>query len=876
MQRIFPIINRESQVDRLQSRLMIIATLSLLTYSIVLSLAPILRTHSDLQQSNFSHWIGFGVWVVCFAFLHHQTTRKLPKHDPYLLPIIGMLSGIGLMTIWRLYPNLGLRQTTWLALACLLFFLGVQFPVYLGFLRRYKYLWLLAGLVMTGLTVLVGINPSGSGPALWLELFGIHFQPSEFLKLLLIVFLAGYFGDKSRITTRIMDSVIPTLIVIFTAILLLIFQRDLGTASIFLLVYLAILISAKQDRVILWLAPGLFIALGLAGYALTETVRSRIDTWLNPFGDPTGSSYQIVQSLIAIAEGSLMGSGPGLGSPNLIPVAVSDFIYAAIAEELGFAGALTIIALIILLVYRGYQISKRTEDAFQRFLVLGLIFYIGTQSALIIGGNIGLLPLTGVTLPFVSYGGSSLLVTFLTALMLLSVSDKVAPAPQENRSLHIHPRLISSLLIGLLLIEILVTSFFSFWARDYLVERPENIRWIIDDRYVSRGEILDRRNQVIVTNTGMPGTYERSSNYSPLYSVIGYTNPTYGQTGIEDALFDYLRGYSGYPFSTLFTHDLFYNQPPEGLDVRLTLDLQLQRRADLLLADALNEDEGGAIVLINAQSGEILSMSSHPFFDAANLEEQWSVLSEDPSAPFLNRAAQGLYPAGPALLPFMLVSEIDLILDVPNPEELITTPPATQSCALQITSEPSWNELISNGCQETFLDLVSLIDAPSMTATFDIFGFFHEPQIYLETAGASSSLESQDSLTLVEKFQISPLQAAIAASTLTHQGTRPGPRIVNAYQDPEGEWVILPKFESSEQVLTPNQAATVVELLKYPEDPLWGVTATSATQDGKTVTWFIGGTTSNRQGQPLVAVVLLEKDAPREAINIGQALLEQK
>lgn len=875
MQRLFPIFDRESPQDRLQSRLLIIAALALLAYTIALSLAPIVRTHSLIQPLDYSHWVGLGVWALSFIFLHRQTMRKLPHRDPFLLPIVAMLSGIGLLTIWRLYPNLGLKQTIWLALATLLVFLGTQFPDYLAYLRRYKYLWLIAGLVMTGLTILLGINPNGSGPALWLEVFGVHFQPSELLKLLLIAFLAGYFGDRRRITNRFVENLLPTLAVVLTSILLLIFQRDLGTASIFLLVYLAIVISTDRNSAILWLTPLLFLAITGIGYALTDTVQTRINTWFNPFGDPSGASYQIIQSLIAIAEGSLIGSGPGLGSPTLVPVSVSDFIFAAIAEELGFVGVLTVLTLIIVLVYRGTRIATRSKSAFQRTLGIGLTLYIGLQSALIIGGNIGLLPLTGVTLPFVSYGGSSLVVTFIALLILLTLSNMGPQESNQNNPPHKRLALISGLLMGVLALEILVTSIISFWTRPTLVNRPENPRWIIDDRYVPRGEILDRRDRVIVTNSGQPGTYERVNHHVPLYPVIGYTNATYGQTGLEASLFNTLRGVAGYPFSTQFLQELLYNQPPEGLDVRLTLDLDLQQHADSLLADALSEKEGGAIVLMNAQSGEILVMSSHPYFDAANLEAAWDELSEDPTAPLLNRAAQGLYPAGPALLPFLSVSEIDLLLNFPNPEDLIGPLADSASCAFPLEGEKTWNALISNGCQETQRDLAALMDLPTLVSLFDKFGFYEEPELYLEVAEAISPPDGLNPQDALEATQISPLQAAIAAAALTNQGTRPGPRIVNAYQDPEGEWVTLPKFESNERILTSDQTAAITELLKSPDAFLYGVTANANTDKGNTITWFIGGTTVKWQGQPLAVVVLLEKDEPDTAKAIGNTLLKE-
>ncbi len=875
MQRLFPVVDRESQRDRLQSRLMVIAALTLLSYAISLSLAPFVRLRSAVQPVDFTHWLGLAVWGVGFIFLHHQTTRKLPNRDPFLLPIVAMLSGIGLMTIWRLYPNLGLRQTIWLALASLLVYLGIQFPNVLTYLHRYKYVWLIIGLLMTGMTILLGINPTGSGPTLWLEVFGVHFQPSELLKLLLIVFLAGYFGDRDRIADNLIDRLIPTLGVVLTAILLLIFQKDLGTASVFLLTYLAIVVSTEKDRIFLWLAPLLLLTLGVAGYFLTDTVQSRINTWINPFGDPTGASYQIVQSLIAIADGKLMGSGPGLGSPNLIPVSVSDFIFSAVAEELGFLGAMAVMVLFILLVYRGTKIAINAELPFHRTLALGLTFYFGLQSALIIGGNIGLLPLTGVTLPLVSYGGSSLIVTFFAFLMLLRISNQNPQQSQQVSQKQNRPATVSTALIGVLLVEIIATSVLSFWWSAYLVSRPENPRWIIDDRYVPRGKILDRRNKVIVTNSGLPGSYTRTSSHIPLYPIVGYTSSTYGQTGIESSMFAYLRGYAGYPFCTQFIQDLLYNQPPEGLDVRLTLDLDLQRRADAHLLDALQEDEGGAIVVMNAQSGEILAMASHPYFDAENIEENWAFLVEDPGAPLLNRAAQGMYPAGPALLPFLTASEIDLILRIPDPEELIPSLPFKQSCAFPLSGETSWHALITNGCQETLEGLTALIDVSSMKANFEALGFYREPRLNLEVADANPPPESLETSNIIETTRISPLQAAIAAAALTNEGIRPAPRIVNAYQDPEGQWINLPKLGSAEEIFLPTQASTASELLKSPEAELWGVTARAVTEEEEILTWFIGGTAADWQGQPLVVVVLLETDAPREAKAIGQTLLEE-
>ena len=231
------------------------------------------------------------------------------------------------------------------------------------------------------------------------------------------------------------------------ALLLLAVQRDLGTASIFIFLYAIILfIASGKKRILLISLVGLVVA-GIAGYFLFDVVRLRVDAWLNPWLDPSGRSFQIVQSLMAVANGGTSGRGPGLGSPGLVPVAISDFVFVAIAEETGLVGTLGLLALIGFFVARGLRTAMRAPDSFRRILAAGLTAYIGAQSILIIGGNIRLFPLTGVTLPFVSYGGSSLLTSFLALLILLFISsqpeEEPAPLPDPQ------PYLILAGLVGL-------------------------------------------------------------------------------------------------------------------------------------------------------------------------------------------------------------------------------------------------------------------------------------------------------------------------------------------------------------------------------------------------------------------------------------------
>ena len=236
----------------------------------------------------------------------------------------------------------------------------------LEFLHRYKYVLLGAGLALTALTLLLGTSPTGIGPRLWLGCCGLYFQPSEPLKLLLVIYLSAYLADHLPSRTRFFPLVMPTLFVTGLALALLIVQRDLGTASIFIVLYTTILyMSTGRRRVLLVAAVALALAT-TAGFSFVQIVHARLEAWINPWNDPSGRSYQIVQSLLSIANGGILGAGPGVGSPSLVPVAHSDFIFSAIAEETGLLGTVGLLIAYAILLSRGFTIAIRAQDRFLR------------------------------------------------------------------------------------------------------------------------------------------------------------------------------------------------------------------------------------------------------------------------------------------------------------------------------------------------------------------------------------------------------------------------------------------------------------------------------------------------------------------------------
>src|SRR3972149_5368057 len=262
--------------DELQGRLLRYAAAFLLLFSIILTLSPAVREHSFAAEYRWPHWLGMGAWLLVFPIAHRVTSQMLPERDPYLLPAAALLSGWGLLTVWRLDPDFGLRQMIWLAISVGVFLLGLRLPDDLGFLRRYKYLLLGGGFLLTALTLLFGANPGGLGPRLWLGCCGIYFQPPEPLKLLLVVYLAAYLADRLPIRLSFFPLFLPTIFIVGLALLLLLVQRDMGTASIFILLYSTILyLATGRRRVLLGTVTAMLLA-GLIGYFFIGIIKIRV------------------------------------------------------------------------------------------------------------------------------------------------------------------------------------------------------------------------------------------------------------------------------------------------------------------------------------------------------------------------------------------------------------------------------------------------------------------------------------------------------------------------------------------------------------------------------------------------------------------------
>jgi len=387
-----------------------------------------------VQESALLPALALGcLLLVCHFWLSVLGSRS----DQLLLPLAGTQTAVGLVIVARLDPDSLWKQTVWAALG-----IGVAMALVLilqepSWLKRYKYTWAVLALVILLVTMVFGRDPHGGGASLWIRLGPIQFQPSEVLKVLLAIFLAGYLDDKRELLSAAayrlgplrlppLPYLGPVAVMWGITLALLAVQHDLGLALLLFGLFLAMLYVASSRLVYVWGGLSFFLAGAYVVNRLVPYVRTRVNGWLDPWYDPSGGSYQIVQSLLAIANGRLLGTGLGHGLPNLVPAAVTDFPFAAIAEELGLVGAAAILAIYLVLVFRGYRIALDAFDPFQQLLATGLTTVLAIQTFVIVGGNIKLIPLTGITLPFISYGGSSLLTNFAIIGIMLAISDRAA------------------------------------------------------------------------------------------------------------------------------------------------------------------------------------------------------------------------------------------------------------------------------------------------------------------------------------------------------------------------------------------------------------------------------------------------------------------
>jgi cell division protein FtsW (lipid II flippase) len=383
-----------------------------------------------------------GALLALAAAAHLVSRRSAQGADPTLLPLAFLLNGLGLVMIRRIdfameargaETVLAQQQTVWTLIAVAAFCVTLLVVRDHRVLDRYRYIIGITAVVLLLLPLLPGIGREINGARIWLRVAGLSFQPGELAKLGLAVFFASYLAEKRQLlsvaTNRLGPFMVPparafgpVVVVWLVSLSVLVFQNDLGLSLLLFGMFVLLLYTATGRPAYLFGSVVLFAAGAYVAYQLFSHVRPRVDIWLDPFADFAGAGYQLVQSLFAFGTGGLLGVGWGQGRPDFIPFVSTDFIFSAFGEEVGLIGTSALLLCYFLIVGRGLRTAIRCRDDFGTLLAACLVIVFALQTFVIIGGVTRLIPLSGMTLPFVSYGGSSLVSNYILIALLLRIS----------------------------------------------------------------------------------------------------------------------------------------------------------------------------------------------------------------------------------------------------------------------------------------------------------------------------------------------------------------------------------------------------------------------------------------------------------------------
>ncbi len=664
----------------------------------------VINTGAELSLETLAVPIGL---IAAFVASHIAIRLLAPGADPAILPIVFILSGIGITFVTRLAPEDAVGQVVWLFVSVAAMVATLVFVPNLDRLKEYKFTLGLAGVALLLMPAIFGTEIYGS--KLWIRIGGFSFQPGELAKILIVLFLAAYLSENRELlsassrkvgplTLPRLRMLLPMLVMWGMCLLVVVFERDLGSALIFFTLFVVMLYVATGRIGYVVVSIALLAVGGVFCYMCFNHVRVRVQIWLDPFQDASGSGLQIVQSLFSLADGGLVGAGIGKGMPTLIPVVKSDFIFSAIGEEMGLLGGSAVLLLFMLLAVRGLTTAARAKSDMSAFTAVGLVASLSFQAFIIVGGVTRLLPLTGVTLPFMSQGGSSLLSSFIIVGLLLRAGDEgtgraelpagegtsANPSPLlapgatnaqpvvQGRHARAHFGLGTSeggvlgrVALGNRL-TLLVTFFTLLFAAlianltyiqvikasDYQ-QMSNNNHTIAKSAYVQRGAILTSDGVTLAESLKQAdGTYVRTYPQGSLAAhTVGYLSTQYGATGIEASMNESLTGHADYSNWTNALYSLA-GVSQAGNSVVLTIDSRIQQACEEAL-----EGHTGAIVVLDPSTGAVLAKASAPTYSYDQIGDILS--SGDSNGELVDRATSSLYTPGSTFKVVTLAAALD-------------------------------------------------------------------------------------------------------------------------------------------------------------------------------------------------------------------------
>lgn len=862
-----------------------------------------------------------------FAAAHIGVRIFAPGADPAILPVVFTLSGIGITFVTRLQPDASLGQVIFLFLGVALMVGTLAVVKNLEVIKRYKYVLGIAGIILLVLPMFIGTEIYGS--KLWIKIGGFQFQPGEFAKVLIVLFLAGYLAENRELLSISNRTVLgikfprlrllyPLFIVWGVCLLVVAFERDLGSALLFYTIFLIMLYVAtgRVSYVIIGLA---LLAVGAFGmYQIMSHVQVRVAIWLDPFSDAQNLGYQIVQSLFSLADGGLAGVGIGKGMADIIPVVASDMIFAAIGEEMGLLGGSAVLLLFMLFAVRGLTTAARAKSDLAAFSAAGLTAAISFQAFTIVGGVTKLIPLTGVTLPFMSQGGSSLLASFVIVALLLRAGDeatgrsteiantstdlatagyrttvrgshmrrpaldtpesgllgRVALANRLTRTVFLFTALFAVLIGNITYIQVIKASEYQ--------DMPSNNHTINKARFIKRGSIITANGLTLAESIQQAdGTYARSyPNGNLAAHVVGYYSQQYGTMGIENTQNDTLTGSKDYSSWQNALNSLAGISEP-GNSVQLTIDSRIQRAAEQALAGRV-----GAIVALDPRSGAVLAWASAPTFDNTNIQAAIEAANASGGADtsMYDRATLALYTPGSTFKVLTLASALenglatlDTTYDSPGRMEIGGAD--VVSIGERGHGKISLAKAFALSSNTVFGQVADGLGAEKLVATARAFGYGQ--QLGLDFTTAASVMPNPEEMTEWELAwagagqpvgqghtpgpQATVMQNALMAATIANNGIAMNPYVVSQILAPDGTVLKTTRGHSLGQAVGSGTAEQVKQAML---DVVQNGTGSAAAIAGVKVAGKTGTAETNNANANSTFVGFAPYDTPTVAIAV--------
>lgn len=862
-----------------------------------------------------------------FAAAHIGVRIFAPGADPAILPVVFTLSGIGITFVTRLQPDASLGQVVFLFLGVALMVGTLAVVKNLEVVKRYKYVLGIAGIILLVLPMFIGTEIYGS--KLWIKIGGFQFQPGEFAKVLIVLFLAGYLAENRELLSISNRTVLgikfprlrllyPLFIVWGVCLLVVAFERDLGSALLFYTIFLIMLYVAtgRVSYVIIGLA---LLAVGAFGmYQIMSHVQVRVAIWLDPFSDAQNLGYQIVQSLFSLADGDLAGVGIGKGMADIIPVVASDMIFAAIGEEMGLLGGSAVLLLFMLFAVRGLTTAARAKSDLAAFSAAGLTAAISFQAFTIVGGVTKLIPLTGVTLPFMSQGGSSLLASFVIVALLLRAGDeatgrsteiantstdlatagyrttvrgshmrrpaldtpesgllgRVALANRLTRTVFLFTALFAVLIGNITYIQVIKASEYQ--------DMPSNNHTINKARFIKRGSIITADGLTLAESVQQAdGTYARSyPNGNLAAHVVGYYSQQYGTMGIENTQNDTLTGSKDYSSWQNALNSLAGISEP-GNSVQLTIDSRIQRAAEQALAGRV-----GAIVALDPRSGAVLAWASAPTFDNTNIQAAIEAANASGGADtsMYDRATLALYTPGSTFKVLTLASALenglatlDTTYDSPGRMEIGGAD--VVSIGERGHGKISLAKAFALSSNTVFGQVADGLGAEKLVSTARAFGYGQ--QLGLDFTTAASVMPNPEEMTEWELAwagagqpvgqghtpgpQATVMQNALMAATIANNGIAMNPYVVSQILAPDGTVLKTTRGHSLGQAVGSGTAEQVKQAML---DVVQNGTGSAAAIAGVKVAGKTGTAETNNANANSTFVGFAPYDTPTVAIAV--------